>query len=118
MWLEIVKEFKIKKYHVDEHILDRKIRNMKQFYRDITDNNKNGHGQIVWQWYDNMDYILNEDIAIDKSPTLSSMAAVPNIIRDLVTAPSTSTSSENIGMCFNINIHANKHVKYVCTYVK
>lgn len=86
LWTEIVKEFKIKKYYVDEYILDRKWRNMKKSYKAIVDSKKNVN---TWEWYEYMKDIYKGD-------PVSSVTAVPNSVRDRVTSPLRS-SPENIG---------------------
>lgn len=50
LWAEIINEFKIKGYNVNESILDRKMRNLKQSYKSIKNNNKKtstGRGRIT-----------------------------------------------------------------------
>lgn len=52
LWTEIVEEFKLHNYNIIEEILDRKMRNLKQSYKNIKDNNKKtntGHGRITWE---------------------------------------------------------------------
>lgn len=78
---QIVKEFEIKGYYVLEDILDRKMRNLKQTYKNIKDNNKKasaGRGRISWEWFDIMEKIFREDktININKGATLSSMVSL------------------------------------------
>jgi len=61
---------------VTEEILDRKMRNLKQSYRSLKDNNKKsstGRGTINWEWYEIMEDILREDKTINIDSTLSSM---------------------------------------------
>lgn len=77
LWTQIVDQFKLKNYNVNEEILDRKMRNLKQSYKSIKDNNKKtttGRGRINWEWFDIMEDIFRDDRTINIGPTLSSMA--------------------------------------------
>lgn len=50
LWMEIVKEFKTIGYNVNEDLLDRKMRNLKQSYKSIKNNNKKtstGRGRLT-----------------------------------------------------------------------
>ncbi|KAL2733863.1 repetitive organellar protein-like isoform X2 [Vespula squamosa] len=48
LWMEIVAEFKIKGYNVNEIILGSKMRNLKQLYKNIKNNKKKiGHCRIT-----------------------------------------------------------------------
>lgn len=81
LWSQIVKEFEIKGCYVLEDILDRKMRNLKQTYKNIKDNNKKasaGRGRISWEWFDIMEKTFREDktININKGATLSSMVSL------------------------------------------
>lgn len=77
LWTQIIDQFKLKNYNVNEEILERKMRNLKQSYKSIKDNNKKtitGRGRINWEWFDIMEDIFREDRTINIGPTLSSMA--------------------------------------------
>jgi len=94
-----VEEFKAKGYNVDESILDRKMRNLKQSYKNIKDNNKKtstGRGRISWEWYDTMEDIFKEDLTINICASLSSMinTSKVNNIREYSTSSIPSTSTE------------------------
>lgn len=103
LWVEIVQEFKAKNHHVNEDILDRKMRNLKKSYRNIVDNNKKtttGRGRITWEWYEIMEDIFREDRTINIGPTLSSMTVAPdnrfnNIPNFVASSTLTSTYDEN-----------------------
>lgn len=101
LWTEIVEEFKTIGHNVNEDILDRKMRNLKQTYKSIKDNNKKtstGRGRLTWEWYDTMEDIFKEDKTINVGPTLSSMiniSAVNNFERNSTSLiPSTTTEEE------------------------
>ncbi|KYQ53229.1 hypothetical protein ALC60_07632, partial [Trachymyrmex zeteki] len=69
-----VNDFKLKNYNVTEDILDRKMRNLKQSYRNLKDNNKKtGRGTISWEWYEIMEDIFKEDRTMNINTTLSSI---------------------------------------------
>lgn len=92
LWMEIIKEFKTIGYNVNEDLLDRKMRNLKQSYKSIKNNNKKtstGRGRLTWEWYDTMEDIFKEDRTINVGPTLSSMTNI-NAINNF---ESSSTSS-------------------------
>lgn len=78
LWAEIVKEFQIYNYNVNEDILDRKMRNLKQSFKNIKDNNKKqvleeeelvGNGMILWEKF-------SDDKTINFGATISSMTPV------------------------------------------
>lgn len=67
LWQEIKNIFSRKGYAVTEDILDGKFRNMKHHYKTISDNNKNtktGRGRICWEFFDEMDQLLQIDIVL------------------------------------------------------
>lgn len=75
LWTEIVDEFKIKGYNVSEDILDRKMRNLKQSYKSIKENNRKsstGLDRITWKWYDTMDTLFKEDRIVNVSLKIKS----------------------------------------------
>lgn len=97
LWTQIVDQFKLKNYNVNEEILDRKMRNLKQSYKSIKDNNKKtttGRGRINWEWFDIMEDIFREDRTINIGPTLSSMAPNNEINIDQSATSSISSIAE------------------------
>lgn len=75
------------------------MRNLKQLYKSIKDNNKKtstGRGRITWDWYDIMEDIFKEDRTINVGATLSSMInsdEMNNIEEGSTSIPSTSTGN-------------------------
>ncbi|KAL2722018.1 repetitive organellar protein-like isoform X1 [Vespula maculifrons] len=118
LWMEIVEEFKIKGYNVNEAIVDRKMRNLKQSYKSIKDNNKKtstGRNRITWKWYDTMEDLFNEDQTMNVGATLSFVINSVNIKEDstsiLPTSPEDDVhidtihaSIDNINSCETIGI--------------
>lgn len=85
LWTEILNEFKVKGYNVSQEILDRKMRNLKQTYKSIKDNNKKtstGRGRITWEWFDTMEDLFKEDRTINVGATLSSMPSTSSKSND------------------------------------
>lgn len=75
LWAEIVDEFKTKGYNVSEDILDRKMRNLKQSYKSIKENNRKTGAvlnRITWKWYDTMDNLFKEDRIVNVSLKIKS----------------------------------------------
>ncbi|XP_043666631.1 uncharacterized protein LOC122628417 isoform X3 [Vespula pensylvanica] len=116
LWMEIVEEFKIKGYNVNEAIVDRKMRNLKQSYKSIKDNNKKtSRNRITWKWYDTMEDLFNEDRTMNVGATLSFVINSVNIKEDstsiLPTSPEDDVhintihaSIDNINSCETIGI--------------
>ncbi|XP_047348197.1 reticulocyte-binding protein homolog 2b-like [Vespa velutina] len=118
LWMEIVEEFKIKGYNVNEAIVDRKMRNLKQSYKSIKDNNKKtstGRNRITWKWYDTMEDLFNEDRAMNVGATLSfvinsvnikegSTSILPTSTEDDVHVNAIHSGIDNINACETIGI--------------
>ncbi|XP_046821049.1 repetitive organellar protein-like isoform X2 [Vespa crabro] len=118
LWMEIVEEFKIKGYNVNEAIVDRKMRNLKQSYKSIKDNNKKtstGRNRITWKWYDTMEDLFNEDRAVNVGATLSfvinsvnikegSTSILPTSTEDDVHVNAIHSGIDNINACETIGI--------------
>lgn len=80
--------------------LDRKMRNLKQSYKSIKDNNKKtstSRGRIIWEWYDTMENLFKEDRTINVGATLSSMinSGEVNNVQEGYTSSIPSTSTDN-----------------------
>ena len=75
------------------------MRNLKQSYKNIKDNNKKtstGRGRITWDWYETMEDIFKEDRTINVGATLSSMTninEVNNIEEGFISIPSDESTS-------------------------
>ncbi|KAL2733864.1 reticulocyte-binding protein 2b-like [Vespula squamosa] len=117
LWMEIVEEFKIKGYNVNEAIVDRKMRNLKQSYKSIKDNKKTstGRNRITWKWYDTMEDLFNEDRTMNVGATLSfvinsvnikegSTSILPTSTEDDVHINTIHSGIDNINSCETIGI--------------
>lgn len=68
-------------YNVNADTLDRKIRNMKNTYRTILDNNKKkstGRNRISWEYFNIFEEIFQEDKPVSNTPTISSIVISGN----------------------------------------
>lgn len=78
LWLEIAGIFKAKHYYVTESVLDAKFRNLKHHYKFIKDNKgKSGRGRISWDFFEQMDDLLQNDRSVNPGPILATMAKPP-----------------------------------------
>lgn len=123
LWTQIVDQFKLKNYNVNEEILDRKMRNLKQSYKSIKDNNKKtttGRGRINWEWFDIMEDIFREDRTINIGPTLSSMApnneinidqSATSSISSIVEEQATNSGSSEVEITDNVTEVSIRFVK-------
>lgn len=123
LWIQIVDQFKLKNYNVNEEILDRKMRNLKQSYKSIKDNNKKtttGRGRINWEWFDIMEDIFREDRTINIGPTLSSMApnneinidqSATSSISSIVEEQATNSGSSEVEITDNVTEVSIRFVK-------
>lgn len=75
LWSEISCEMKKYRYNnMSEDVLDKKLRNLKKTYRNITDNKRStGRGRISWQYYDIFEEIFHNDRTINFGSSVSSM---------------------------------------------
>jgi len=58
-----------------------KMRNLKQSYKSIKDNNKKtstGRGRITWKWYDTMEDLFKEDRTINVGATFMINSEINN----------------------------------------
>lgn len=108
---------------MNEEILDRKMRNLKQSYKSIKDNNKKtttGRGRINWEWFDIMEDIFREDRTINIGPTLSSMApnneinidqSATSSISSIVEEQATNSGSSEVEITDNVTEVSIRFVK-------
>jgi len=65
IWIKIAKAMTSKGYTVTWLVCEKKMRNLKQTYKNIKDNNsKTGRGRRTWEFFDIMDKLLATDAAI------------------------------------------------------
>lgn len=77
LWKEISDVMKQNGYSVNADALDKKMRNMKNTYRTILDNNNKrkstGKGRIQWEYFSLFEDMLRDDKTVNATPVMSSI---------------------------------------------
>ncbi|XP_028128254.1 uncharacterized protein LOC114324587 [Diabrotica virgifera virgifera] len=73
LWEDIKNVFLNNGYYVSEDILDKKFRNMKSHFKTVKNNAKKKKGRISWEYFEDMNYIFEDDKTMKTDEVISSM---------------------------------------------